>query len=195
MRALFCGLLSVLITSGVAHAADPQIVTSPDLDPVRFGWTGAYVGGSVGYAWLRDVDNQFAPPLHDEGQDWNVGGHVGYLQQFGNFVVAAEAEAQAMDIRYELLDFIKVSSFYTLKGRAGVTFDRLLVTGHLGGTYATTNVGLKDWGWVVGAGVDYALTDHIIVGGQYSHHTFDTFDDTLIDATVDTVSARASYRF
>ena len=146
MRALLCGLLAVFINSGVALAADPEVVPSPDVDPARFGWSGVYVGASVGYAWLRDVDNQFAVPLHDEGQDWNVGGHIGYLQQFGDFVVGAEAEAQAIDIQYELLSFIKVNNFYTLKGRAGFAFDRFLISGHLGGTYATTNVKLERLG-------------------------------------------------
>jgi outer membrane immunogenic protein len=194
MRVLiFAGVLNLI--GGTAVLAADLGPVSPEINPERFGWSGAYIGASVGYAWLSDANEGLVPPLEDQGDDWNIGGHVGYLQQFGSFVVGAEGEAQALDITYEVASFIKVNNAYTLKGRAGVAFDRWLITGHLGGSYLTTNVGLHDWGWAGGAGIDYAITDHVILGAQYTHHWFDNFDGTLIDGHVDDVSARISYKF
>jgi outer membrane immunogenic protein len=194
VRAFAIALTFSVISSASAIAADLGPI-SPDINPERFGWSGAYVGASVGYAWLSDADHAFVPPLEDQGDDWNFGGHVGYLQQFGSFVVGAEAEAQALDITYDTFSFIKVNNAYTLKGRAGVAFDRWLVSGHLGGSYLTTNIKLHDWGWAGGAGIDYAVTDHLVLGAEYTHHWFDNFDGTLIDGHIDDVSARVSYKF
>lgn len=195
MRVAIAGLISLFIGCGTAVAADPAVIAAPDIDPARFGWSGFYAGASAGYAWLKDVDDQFTPALHDEGEDWVFGAHAGYLFGFGNFVVGAEAEATRLDIDYELFDFITVNNAVALKARAGYAIDRFLITGHAGAVYATTNVSLRDWGWVAGGGVDYALTDRITVGGQYSHFGFNDFDGTLIDADVDVLTARVGVKF
>lgn len=195
MRTVIAGLAFLLASNVAVLAADPEIITAPDVEPARFGWGGFYAGASLGYAWLNDVDYQFPVPLEDQGQDWVFGGHVGYMHGFGNFVVGAEFEATYLDIDYEVFNFITVENGYTVKARAGYGFDRFLVSGHVGRTYATTNVGLADWGWAFGGGVDYAITDNITLGAQYTHHTFNGFDGTLIDASLDIVTARVGFKF
>ena len=197
MRTMIALLAGALLHSAAAFAADPNVITTPDanIDPARFGWSGGYAGMSAGYAWLNDVDRQFTPPLEDRGKDWVFGAHFGYLQGFGNFIAGAEVEATRLDIDYELLNFITVKNSYALKGRAGVAWDRLLFTGHVGRVYATTNVALNDWGWVYGGGIDYALGDQFTVGGQYSRFQFKEFAGTLIDAKVDVVTGRFGVRF
>ncbi|MGE0503525.1 MAG: outer membrane beta-barrel protein [Rhizobiaceae bacterium] len=189
-------LAAVLFSSG-AFAADPAIVVDAPAEPSpqRFGWDGVYFGASGGYAWLRDVDRQFNPPLEDQGEDWVFGGHIGYLFGFGNFVVGPEFEAMRLDIDYEVFNFITVDNSYAAKARFGYAWDRFLFTGHVGGVYATTNVGLEDWGWTLGAGIDYAITDRLTVGGQYSRHIFKNFDGTQIDADVDVLTARFGVKF
>lgn len=194
MRALIAGLL-LLASAGAAAAADVQ-EPYPDVEPARFGWDGAYVGGSIGYAWLDDIDYQFTPPLPDKGEDVIFGLHAGYNWQLGNLVFGAEVEAQRLDITYEFLDFITIDNAFAAKARAGYAFDRYLVTAHGGGVYATTNyMGLKDWGWTAGAGIDYAFTDNITLGAQYNHYEFKEFDGTQIDATIDLVTARVGLKF
>ncbi|MGE0279333.1 MAG: outer membrane protein [Rhizobiaceae bacterium] len=196
MRRMLVGATLLGFLTIPAFAADPTVIAADTVDPARFGWDGAYAGLSIGYAWLKDTDDAFNPPLEDQGDDWNVGGHAGYLMQFGGLVVGAEVEATRLDIKYENFNFITVENSYALKGRAGYAIDRFLLSGHAGGVYATTNfMGLKDWGWTAGAGLDYAFTDNITVGAQYSHFAFDDFDGTLIDAKVDTVNARFGYKF
>ncbi len=195
MRVSIAGLSFFLISCGGAFAADPAAIDA-GINPARFGWQGAYAGISGGYAWLKDVDRSFTPPLPDKGKDWNVGLYGGYLAEFGSFVAGAEFEANRLDIDYEFLSFITIESSYVLKARAGYAFDRFLVSGHAGGVYATTNfMGLKDWGWEAGVGIDYALTDNLVAGVQYSHYGFNNFDGTQIDAKIDLVSARLTYKF
>jgi outer membrane immunogenic protein len=196
MRGILVGAAFIGLLNVPALAADPTVIPADSVDPARFGWDGAYLGLSVGYAWLSDVDESFDPPLHDQGEDWVVGGHAGYLVQFGGIVVGAEAEATRLDIQYENFNFITVENAFSVKARAGYAVERFLVSGHAGGVYATTNfLGLKDWGWTAGAGLDYAFTDNITFGAQYTHFGFEDFDGTLIDAKVDTVTARFGYKF
>lgn len=197
MRKSIACLTILLLSCGNVLAADPAVIPSPDVNPARFfSWQGAYVGVAGGYGWLKDVDNSFTPPLHDQGKDWTFGGYGGYLAQFGDFVAGAEFEANRLDITYENFDFITIDNSYVVKARLGYAVDRFLLTGHAGGVYATTNfMGLKDWGWEAGVGVDYAVTDNVIVGAQYAHYGFNNFDGTQIDAKIDLVSARVGYKF
>ncbi|MVA98043.1 outer membrane beta-barrel protein [Nitratireductor sp. CAU 1489] len=195
MRKAF-SCLFLLATVGAASAADLDIIEAPEINPERFGWTGAYVGASVGYSWMNDVDRSFVPPFPDHGEDWVVGAHAGYLHQFGSVVVGAEVEYTNLDIRFERAPFkIYANDAVAAKLRAGYAMDRLLVSAHGGAVYATTNIRLQDWGWTLGANVDYALTNNILLGLQYTHFDFEEFDNTLIDARLDTVTARIGYKF
>ena len=197
MRITSALFVAALLHSTAVLAADPEIINAPssDVDPARFGWTGGYVGMSAGYAWLRDVDRQFTPALHDKGQDWIAGVHAGYLFGAGNFVAGAEVEANRLDINYELFNFIKITESVAVKAKVGYAWNRFLFTGHAGGAYVGTNVGLEDWGMVYGAGIDFALTDQFTVGGQYSRFAFKRFDNTLIDAKIDLLTARVGVKF
>jgi outer membrane immunogenic protein len=200
MRIPAIALAFVLIGCGVAAAADPAPEISPDIDQARYGWTGFYAGGSAGWGWLKDTDYApppgFPNPLDDKGDDFVFGAHAGYLYQYGDFVVGAEAEAMKLDITYDLFNFITFDNSYALKARLGYSIDRFLLSGHAGAVYAETNFNdLKDWGWVAGANVDYALTDNILVGAQYTHYGFTEFDGTQIDGTIDLVTARMAYKF
>lgn len=193
-KALAC--FAFLVAAGSASAADFDIIEAPEIDAARFGWTGAYLGVSGGYGWLNDVDRSFVPPFADEGDDWVFGAHVGYLHQFGSFVVGAEVEYSYLDIRFERAPItIYAEDAVALKLRGGYDFGDFLVSAHGGAVYATTNILLQDWGWTLGANIDYALTENIVVGAQYTHFDFTEFDGTLIDARLDMLTARIGYKF
>ena len=177
-----------------AEAADLGGASPPAATSASVDWSGLYLGVSAGYGWLNDTDYSFTPPLRSSGEDVVYGGHVGYLHQFGAFVLGAEGEFTQLDINFEGFPIDAEKSF-ALKARGGFAFDRFLLTGHAGATYATTNIGLEDWGWVVGAGVDYAITENIVAGVSYDHMWFEQFDNTLIDADVDILKARLSFKF
>lgn len=193
MRIWIAGIFTLAL-GGVAGAADLDgpLPLAAGLAPLD--WSGPYVGVSVGYGWLRDVDYSFSPPLRSSGEDVIFGGHFGYLHQFGTFIVGAEGQFTRLDINFEGFP-IDAEESLAIKARGGFSFNRFLVTGHAGAAYATTNIGLEDWGWVAGAGIDYAITDNFIVGVSYDHMQFDEFDGTLIDAELDLLKARLSFKF
>lgn len=196
VRTVLTGI-AVLLLASAAQAADIKVIDAPDVDARRFGqWEGAYVGVSAGYGWLRDVMKVTTPFVYDQGEDWVIGAHAGYLRQYGDFVVGAEVEATRLDIDYDLANYITVENAYSAKLRAGYAVDRVLLSAHAGGVYSTTNfMGLKDWGWTAGFGVDYALTDKVTIGAQYSHYRFENFDKSQIDADINLVTGRIGIKF
>jgi len=73
---------------------------------------------------------------------------------------------------------------------------------------ATTDVDQLRGGWVAGSGIDYALTDSIILGAEYQHifvesatHTGDAplpspaFGNVKLQGDIDTVAARLNFKF
>lgn len=187
MRAQIFGIFTLMLSANAGEAAD--FAGQPAVD-----WSAPYVGISAGYGWLRDIDRSFAPPLRSSGDDVVFGAHAGYLHQFGAFVLGGEAEYTRLDINFEGFP-IDVEDAISAKARAGFAFDRLLLTGHAGATYLTTNIGLEDWGWVAGMGADYLLSDSLVAGVNWDHMEFDQVDGTLIDGQLDLVKARVSFRF
>jgi outer membrane immunogenic protein len=120
---------------------------------------------------------------------------------------------------------VDVEDTVILKGRLGVAFDRWLpyftagiASGDIrsrfrdinfnGGTNVVTDRE-RHGGWVIGGGLDYALTSNWIFGVEYKHISFDdgihqgfnnfgaivATRDHLVNADVDTVMARLSYKF
>ncbi len=82
----------------------------------------------------------------------------------------------------------------TVRARAGVAFDRALVyaTGGLAGGEVENSFGIgipairynttwssrdTEWGWAVGGGVEYALTNHVSLKGEYLY--YDLGDRTI----------------
>lgn len=218
MRNQIATLTLLLATTISAYAADvieapadvikaPADVASAPL-PERFGWTGVYLGASVGHAWMKDVDQAppggLPAPFHDKGNDWNYGGHVGFLYQFdNNLVLGAELEHLQLGVKFENLAKygvdIETTSSTTPSVRLGYGYDRFLVSGHVGASYVRTEAFgkdyLKDWGWAAGAGLDYAFTDNLTAGVHYTHSQFDKFDGSQIDAKLDVLTARMGYKF
>ncbi|MDH6233102.1 outer membrane immunogenic protein [Mesorhizobium soli] len=187
MSARILGVFIFLLSSSAGEAADFAGGAAVD-------WSAPYLGVSGGHGWLRDADRSFAPPLRSSGDDVVFGAHAGYLHQFGAFVLGGEAEYMRLDINFEGFP-IDVENAASAKARAGFAFDRMLFTGHAGASYITTNIGLKDWGWVAGAGADYRLTENLAAGVSWDHMQFNRFDRTLIDGKIDLVKARLDFRF
>lgn len=178
---------------GVAGAADLEPQAVP-VEPTVFNWSGPYLGISGGYGWLEDADYAFSPPLRSSGEDWVLGLHAGYMHQFGSLVAGVEGDIARLDINFEGFP-IDAESSYAVKARAGYAIGRTLLSGHAGAVYATTNIGLEDWGWIAGAGIDYAVTDNFVAGVSYDHMGFERFDGTAIDASLDLLRMRLSFKF
>jgi outer membrane immunogenic protein len=162
------------------------------------------------------------------------GAHVGAQYELGKFVLGAEGAWTATGIRQTIVspyfpesdtESAKVRNYMALVGRAGFAADRFMI--YAKGGYASGKVNFRardseslvtytkndrQNGYVLGGGVDYALSNHLIFGVDFSHvklgaktstgrNVFDdgTFGDNpetyRTRATMDIFMARLSFKF
>jgi outer membrane immunogenic protein len=155
--------VALLGLAAPAIAADMAVKARPMVAPMAYSWTGFYVGGNVGYGWLRSTEqiagadpasvafiaNNTIPtsiPLDSSGV--LGGGQVGYNWQFApNWVAGIEADIAAADFRQSttvpnplggrpMSGSESLNWIGTVRGRVGfVPMDRLLVYGTGGFAY------------------------------------------------------------
>ena len=208
---------------GIMPAPSEPLVMAPAAPMMVDDWTGGYAGLTLGYGsadvtgsdLLEDGDGTDDDILDQDG-DGIVGGVIlGYQQDFGQFVLGAEADLNASNIDFDEDDFFggdidldddgepdggaSIDQIHVLKLRAGYDLGNALVYGTAGAAYAKADIDgigdVEDVGYVLGAGVDYKITPNVIVGGEVLYHEFEEFDDTGIDLDVTTVKARVAYKF
>jgi len=165
-----------------------------------YDWSGFYLGAQGGYSWNK------ATYL---GSDKNIdtgsfGVHAGYNFQSGNIVYGIEN-----DFNYNAGDGKQTKLEWDASGRArvGYALDRTLIfaTGGVaaaGGKVDQPAIGKKDdilIGWTAGAGVEHAVTDNILIRGEYRYSDFGSknFGSAIGDfgATQQKVLVGASYKF
>lgn len=155
-------------------------------------WTGAYVGAQLGYG-----DFSAEGTATEEG-DGAVGGvHAGYQYDFGSYVLGGELNLNTADIDADS-GAATFDNLHELKFKAGYDAGKTLIYGTAGAAYADATVAgteFSDTGYLVGAGVDYMLSDNVVLGGEVTYHQFDDFDDSGIDLDATTVNAKVSYKF
>jgi outer membrane immunogenic protein len=178
-------------------------------------------------------------PAGTEGFDFNKAGvaggaHIGAQYQWNQFVLGGEATWTATGIKKTIVspyfpdsdtETGKISNYVTAVGRIGYAFDRVLIyakAGYAGGKVKFTardNDALvtyekNDWqsGYALGAGLDYAISENLSLGVDYTHIDLgsktstgnNVFDDGTLganpetyrtDAKVDAVMARVTYKF
>jgi outer membrane immunogenic protein len=172
----------VTLAAAAASAADLPSQAPPPAPIIAaapiFTWTGFYAGVNAGWGW-RDSGSETvildgATPgtliFPDNGDGgFTGGGQIGYNYQIGSFVVGLETDIQWADTdRNEDVRFVPAGAvgtfvpgsfendlsdwFGTVRLRAGVAIDRVLIyaTGGLAYSEDTT-------GWVAGGGVEWAL--------------------------------------
>lgn len=178
-----------------ANAADAIVYDEPaptvDAAPA-FSWTGAYIGGQIGYSWGRSElrDLRLRP-------DGFLGGlYAGYNFDVGDSVILGidgDATYNDLDKGYSVYDpnlggdigsKSKLRWSGAVRARAGVALDRWMpyVAGGVAFGNVKNSLGIEHdiisarasrsktlTGWTVGAGVDYAATDDIIVRLEYRY--------------------------
>lgn len=179
---LLTTVLALAAFTGAAAAADLGVKVMPAPVPVllpAFTWTGLYVGVQAGYSWNRDDWDDVNGGPNSKG--FVGGGHIGYNYQINMLVLGVEASLVASGASGSkdcVPGQIRCRSEHDwagdLRAKAGVALDRTLVYGAAG--VAAESVELKAdsskaketiWGYTLGAGVDYALTNNIILGVEY----------------------------
>jgi outer membrane immunogenic protein len=164
-------------------------------------WEGIYVGANIGTGWGRSswctdatVTNCGTTPVDTGTMSPNGifgGGQFGDRWQWGNVVFGLEGMLDASALNEKVTDKISGSlktsfdGIMSATGSLGWAFDRFLVygkggwaltdmkfeAGSPGGlTFLSTNEYTP--GWTVGAGIDYQVIPHLIVGVEYDYYRF-----------------------
>jgi opacity protein-like surface antigen len=196
MTRLFAAILLASTVATAAHAADAVVYNpAPPAAPITyqpdFGWTGPYIGGQLGYGWA-DTNTGV------EGSGALGGVHAGYNYDLGGFVAGAEVDYDFADIELDG-DSGEIDGVARAKLRAGVPLGRAMPYLTAGGAHATAEIAgageVSGFGYVLGGGADFALTDQVIVGTEYLYHDISDIDDTGIDIEAHTLRAKASFKF
>lgn len=204
IQALFIASVFAVLASASAKAADA--IVSVDPNPIvaapSFSWSGAYVGGQVGYGWAKSTLNSGYEPLQLKPDGFLGGIYAGYNFDIGNnIILGVEGDAtynNLKDSRTQTDEMFGTSILENklqwsgaVRARAGVAVDRFLP--YIAGGVAFGNVknslsssgGFFDGaasqsktltGWTLGAGVDYAVTNNLILRFEYRYTDFGSKD-------------------
>jgi outer membrane immunogenic protein len=176
--------LAVFINFNSARAADVQ--------RPPFSWTGLYAGANGGYGegvyydQLQDLSNPGTPFSGLSPKGGFGGGQVGANWQIPGapLVAGLETDFQGSGIRDSqnwtmATSTSELSAFGTLRGRAGIAFDRWLVYGTGGLAYGHVDNSVEGpkvytisrdaIGWAAGAGVEWAFAANWSVKAEYQY--------------------------
>ena len=219
------------LSAGAAFASDLPTHKGPPPapTPAPFSWTGFYIGAEAGFGWGEESDNLDSVtgyPLDHFGVSGPKGGiKAGYNQQFNNLVLGVEADIEASGINgkkstsanYEGTGVSSLSMRNSwqssLRARAGLAFDRLLI-------YATGGLAIADdretpyvndpneypypdvisgaqtktlYGWTLGLGAEYAIDVHWSVTGEVRYADFGKATYATSDNVGDTFNYKAGF--
>ncbi len=188
-----------LLAAGAASAADLSVRRNQPVAPaftptVGFNWTGAYIGADAGYQWGNARLSLPGVPTaaSTDPSGFTLGAHAGYRYQFNNNMVAGA----------EVRGFGNFGTGSTTGYGAAPNVSRIengwggdarLTLGYaigrfmpyLAGGLALTEYkgytsivggssGFSDtrYGWTIGGGLAYAITDNIVTRVDYSYSDF-----------------------
>ena len=206
MRSLYSLVAAAALVvgvTGVASAADMPAKARPMPPATTGSWEGLYFGAHIGAAFGTIESGVPAPPFPIVSAAVNGfigGGQIGYNFQSGPVVFGVELDASGSGLKGTAPCLIvltcdrKVDWFGTVTGRVGFTADRALIYVKGGGAWAnfdynTSLVGVgiasaneDKWGWVVGAGIEYAFMPNWSAKLEYNFMDFGK--DTIVFNTV-----------
>jgi outer membrane immunogenic protein len=174
---LIGGVTAVVLTTAGAHAGDlagPAPCRGPMCQPVYpppspapvpylYPWCGPYIGVNIGGQWGTLTGSPAKPAGFFGGVQ---GGYNWQFGEYGQWVAGWEADFQ-FDNADDKFGPFRFSNpwFSTLRGRAGVAFDTVLLYGTLGlafgrGRIETANLteDKTHFGFAAGFGVEYGLS-------------------------------------
>jgi len=189
-------LAALLVSATAAKAADIVHYQEPEVKSA-FSWTGLYGGAQMGWGWAdakskmkKDKAVLGKKSLSPEGVMGGI--YAGYNYQFSDAIILG------LDTDFVFSDLGDKKKVKALDGtlgarelwngatrlRAGYTWDRFLPYVAAGVSYGSLRNSYSEGdderssrtktraGWNAGAGLDYAMTDHIILRGEYRFTDF-----------------------
>ena len=167
--------------------------------PMMYNWSGFYIGANAGYGWsgqcidvtaVNGLPGVFAEGCKNAGGGL-IGGQAGYRWQAGQFVFGLEAQGDWANIRNTRVSLLNGANTYrsTLNGlglftgQIGYAANEVLFYVKGGAAVGSQDFGLYNtlsgaglvyasrtrWGGVVGAGIEYGLTQNWTVGLEYDY--------------------------
>lgn len=217
-----------LLLTGTAQGADLSWNGGAAATPFyssssAFNWSGFYAGVNAGYGGGSSIREATVggPEIEDNTGGWSAGGQVGYnMDMGGGFIAGVEADGQWSSIGFDE-DIGAAGTFEsgidaygTLRGRAGMAFDRVMPYVTAGaavgrGTMSTTDAANvvtsqsnTHLGWTVGAGLEAAATDNLTIKAEYLYvdlgtQTYSGLPGGSVDGTqrFSLVRAGLNYKF
>lgn len=198
-RILLASVAAAALWTAPSFAADPAM---PMEEPPVFTWTGAYVGVQAGYGWGdAEISAAGGTVVSPNDPDGFLGGvYVGYNYQFANNVVlgidadfaltgadgsgavfqggaVVPGQSTSTDLNWEGAARIRLGYAidrwlpYIAGGVAIADLDHSVTIGAV-----TTNYGDTYVGYTLGAGVEYAFTDNLLLRAEYRFSDFGSED-------------------
>ncbi|WP_245266084.1 outer membrane protein [Mesorhizobium sp. L103C119B0] len=203
MKTLLLGLSLSLIGSS-AFAADAVL---EEVTPV-FSWTGGYIGLQAGYARSDgNIRQRSGRGFVETDPDGFLGGlYAGYSYQMpSNIVIGVE-----LDVVYANVDGSgQIFAAPGLPVPGGIAIEELNWSGAYiaggvayGGIDTSSNTvsgsfGDTLTGWTIGAGLDYAMTDNLLLRAEYRYTDFGTeaLPNGKVDLKTNEVRFGIAYKF
>ena len=192
--ATIAGLIGTPALAADLPSRPAPVYKASAIVPPVWSWTGLYLGLEGGWGWGGEdfTDNSATgiPPgtaINQQPTGEIFGGIFGYRYQTGQFVFGVEGTAAWANLRdavspsATVTDNFKLHSLYTATGQVGWAFNQALpyLKGGWAGSSVNTSIvttagGLAsqtqtDNGWTVGAGLDYAILQNLVLGVEYDH--------------------------
>jgi len=181
-----------------AAAADFPVKARAPMQAEIYNWTGIYVGGHAGYS--RGTLTSNSDSTIDHAPDGIVGGvHIGANWQWNWIVLGIETDLALSNIDGEdsttAVGFnadvdSRMKYLGTVRGRLGVAIDRTLIYATGGYAYSEIDARVRVsvggipivsgsdqislQGWTIGAGIEQAVTNNLIVRLEYLYVDFGT---------------------
>jgi len=161
-RSLILAACAAGIGVGQAAAADlytpppPEPVFQPEPSGLRSGF---YIGANAGMMrGTYDVTVVTLPDPPYAGYGGTLGLHAGYDYYGDGYMVGIEADGALTTVHHDTMDsFGAKNSSDMLWMERGPD-----LTGRAPGNYSNVH-----WGWTLGAGAEFAVTDNILLRGEY----------------------------
>jgi outer membrane immunogenic protein len=184
-NSVLAGLGLVSLFAGPVMAADlpakaPYVKASP-----VYSWTGCYAGVHFGSLFVQQDWGAFGA---DDDGGLTLGGQAGCNYQISTWVFGVQGDVAWSDASgthsdnvSQLTDEWKKNMIGSMTGRFGYAWDRLLAYGKGGAAWthnrydnSFSTVSANRDGWTVGAGLEYAITNHVSMFFEYDFYDFGT---------------------